>query len=215
MSNTPTPSNSVVTEALRKALLTARDYVSDTAKGINLTSNAAQASDDLKNIINPALAMQSASTTGSAQSLSNRGDEIGANPASFVVVGGPDSTGEAGAPNLSTPSTGSDELVVAEAIYAASFPDGEQGSLANAHPSTKAHYAKLARAALNAITTPDTDRVAVLRPALERAWVDFLDANPDDLTSPEDLPDHALVTCEQMIAIVDAALSQPLGSQER
>jgi hypothetical protein len=28
-------------------------------------------------------------------------------------------------------------------------------------------------------------------------WTDFLDMNPDDLTSPEDLPDHALVTFEQ------------------
>lgn len=32
--------------------------------------------------------------------------------------------------------------------------------------------------------------------ALSR-WTDFLDDNPDDLTSPEDLPDHALVTFEQ------------------
>lgn len=32
--------------------------------------------------------------------------------------------------------------------------------------------------------------------AIER-WTDFLDENPDDLTSPEDWPDHALVTFEQ------------------
>lgn len=45
-----------------------------------------------------------------------------------------------------------------------------------------------------------------LTDALVSAWTDFLDANPDDLTSPEDLPDHALVTCDQMIAIVENAL---------
>lgn len=36
--------------------------------------------------------------------------------------------------------------------------------------------------------------------ALER-WRDFLDDNPDDLTSPEDLPDHALVTFEQFFGM--------------
>lgn len=41
---------------------------------------------------------------------------------------------------------------------------------------------------------PDTD---VLGEALRIAWTNFLDANPDDLTSPEDLPDHALMTGEQ------------------
>ena len=36
-----------------------------------------------------------------------------------------------------------------------------------------------------------------LREALTSTWTDFLDANPDDLTSPEDLPDHALMTGQQ------------------
>lgn len=41
--------------------------------------------------------------------------------------------------------------------------------------------------------------------ALERAWTDFLDANPDGVTSPEEYPDHALVTFEQMTDIVRSA----------
>lgn len=46
---------------------------------------------------------------------------------------------------------------------------------------------------------------AARREALLNAWTDFLDANPDDLTSPSDLPDHALVTFEQMADIVENA----------
>jgi hypothetical protein len=42
--------------------------------------------------------------------------------------------------------------------------------------------------------------------ALERAWTDFLDANPDDLTSDEEYPDHALVTFEQMAGMVASAI---------
>lgn len=45
------------------------------------------------------------------------------------------------------------------------------------------------------------------RKALEAAWTDFLDANPDDLTSPEDLPDHALMTFEQFARYALAALA--------
>ena len=57
----------------------------------------------------------------------------------------------------------------------------------------------------------------VLREALIQSWIDFLDANPDDLTSPEDLPDHALMTCEQFIAYSLAALAQsaPPARQDR
>lgn len=66
---------------------------------------------------------------------------------------------------------------------------------------------KAARAAISAI--PDMRVVdPALVEALERAWTDFLDANPDDLTSPSDLPDHALVTCEQMIDIVRNAMAE-------
>jgi hypothetical protein len=34
---------------------------------------------------------------------------------------------------------------------------------------------------------------------LSDVWTDFLDANPDDLTSPEELPDHALMTGKQFV----------------
>lgn len=44
-----------------------------------------------------------------------------------------------------------------------------------------------------------------LRDQLAASWTGFLDANPDDLTSPEELPDHALVTCDQMIGVVEDA----------
>ncbi len=39
--------------------------------------------------------------------------------------------------------------------------------------------------------------IDINRKKAECCWRDFLDANPDDLTSPDDLPDHALVTFEQ------------------
>lgn len=35
------------------------------------------------------------------------------------------------------------------------------------------------------------------REVAEERWRDFLDANPDDLTGPEDLPNHALITFDQ------------------
>jgi len=61
-----------------------------------------------------------------------------------------------------------------------------------------------------------------LKRGLEAAWTDFLEANPDGLTSPEDLPDHALVTCEQLVGIVEDALTRPpsanpesVGERER
>lgn len=58
----------------------------------------------------------------------------------------------------------------------------------------------------------ERERVAIFRrrlnKQLEAVWTDFLDANPDDLTSPEELPDHALVTCQQMIGMVETALEQ-------
>src|SRR5690606_9329880 len=41
---------------------------------------------------------------------------------------------------------------------------------------------------------------------LAKSWTDFLDANPDGLTSPEDLPDHALMTGDQFVAFARAAL---------
>lgn len=37
----------------------------------------------------------------------------------------------------------------------------------------------------------------IFKAELPCVWTDFLDANPDDLTSPEYLPDHALMTGEQ------------------
>lgn len=53
--------------------------------------------------------------------------------------------------------------------------------------------------------------------ALPGVWTDFLDANPDDLTSPENLPDHALMTGTQfeewaLEAFVRAALEAERGS---
>jgi len=53
----------------------------------------------------------------------------------------------------------------------------------------------------------------VLRSHLAAAWTDFLDANPDDLDSPEYLPNHALVTCEQMFGIVEDALAALSANQ--
>lgn len=44
--------------------------------------------------------------------------------------------------------------------------------------------------------------------ALPGIWTDFLDANPDDLTSPEDLPDHALMTGEQFEKFAMLALDE-------
>lgn len=59
------------------------------------------------------------------------------------------------------------------------------------------------RRAILALSSPTA---VGMRKALEKAWTDFLDANPDDLNSPEEYPDHALVTCDQMIGIVESAL---------
>jgi hypothetical protein len=60
--------------------------------------------------------------------------------------------------------------------------------------------------------TPAADADAGLLPmpqterdALQAAWTDFLDANPDDITSPEKWPDHALITFDQMVGVVEAA----------
>lgn len=53
----------------------------------------------------------------------------------------------------------------------------------------------------------DASPMADLDPkALEAAWTDFLDANPDGLTSPEDLPNHALMTCDQFVRYALSAL---------
>ncbi|WP_312145398.1 hypothetical protein [Brevundimonas sp.] len=41
--------------------------------------------------------------------------------------------------------------------------------------------------------------------ALLYAWTKFLDANPDDVTSPADLPNHALVTFDQMVEMAMSA----------
>jgi hypothetical protein len=41
--------------------------------------------------------------------------------------------------------------------------------------------------------------------ALLAEWTDFLTANPDDITSPEEYPDHALVTFDQMLTMVNNA----------
>lgn len=50
--------------------------------------------------------------------------------------------------------------------------------------------------------------------ALLAEWTDFLTANPDDITSPEEYPNHALVTFDQMLAMVnnaDATLATKAG----
>jgi hypothetical protein len=44
------------------------------------------------------------------------------------------------------------------------------------------------------MTTTPTD---IVERAFAQAWTDFLDCNPDDLNSPEELPDHALMTGAQ------------------
>lgn len=66
------------------------------------------------------------------------------------------------------------------------------------------------RAVDAALATPSAPTAAVSREDLKaflvEAWTDFLDVNPDDLTSPDDLPDHALVTFDQMVGIVESAL---------
>lgn len=46
---------------------------------------------------------------------------------------------------------------------------------------------------------------AVTEARLQEAWTDFLNANPDDLTSPEELPDHALMTGQQFVDYALAA----------
>lgn len=49
--------------------------------------------------------------------------------------------------------------------------------------------------------------------ALEASWTSFCDANPDDLTSPEDFPNHALMTCEQFVQFALAALDNDKESK--
>lgn len=53
-----------------------------------------------------------------------------------------------------------------------------------------------------------------LKASLECAWTDFLDANPDDVTSPEEYPDHALVTFKQMVGIVETAMASIIPAQD-
>lgn len=60
--------------------------------------------------------------------------------------------------------------------------------------------------------SPDVSQQA--REFAEREWTGFLDANPDDITSPEEWPDHALITFDQvwdyLIApCIERALSRP------
>jgi hypothetical protein len=43
--------------------------------------------------------------------------------------------------------------------------------------------------------------------ALGVSWTRFCDANPNDLTSPEDLPDHALMTCTQFVEYACQAIA--------
>lgn len=72
---------------------------------------------------------------------------------------------------------------------------------------------KRARIAL-ARRSPLAASVPVTVKGLERAWTDFLDANPDDLSSPEGLPDHALMTGDQFVKYALSALpSLPAGGQ--
>jgi hypothetical protein len=43
------------------------------------------------------------------------------------------------------------------------------------------------------------------RAVLRDVWTDFLNANPDDLTSPEDTPDHALVSLANFVDLFEEA----------
>lgn len=68
-----------------------------------------------------------------------------------------------------------------------------------------------ADAALSSRPCPTRDEVAAsahLRERLMASWTDFLDANPDDLTSPEDMPNHALMTCDQFVQYATAAVDK-------
>jgi hypothetical protein len=56
----------------------------------------------------------------------------------------------------------------------------------------------------NTRPTPSSD----VADSLRQAWSDFCDNNPDDLTSPEDLPDHALMTCDQFVQYATHALAR-------
>ena len=51
-----------------------------------------------------------------------------------------------------------------------------------------------------------------LEAELRAAWMNFLDANPDDLTSPADLPDHALMTCDQFVAYASGSASNTIAT---
>jgi hypothetical protein len=65
-------------------------------------------------------------------------------------------------------------------------------------------------------TQPGENGMGEERAAMLRVWTDFLDANPDDLTSPEGTPDHALVSFDNFAALVrDAADEARLAEQER
>lgn len=92
-------------------------------------------------------------------------------------------------------------------------PDGPEGSV---HWITRLDASEMQalRDFLNGVSQPhpaDERVVEALREALAREWTNFCDANPDDLTSPEDLPDHALMTCEQFVEYAMFALSAKEG----
>jgi len=50
-----------------------------------------------------------------------------------------------------------------------------------------------------------------LRAAIRVEWQRFLELNPDDLNSPEDLPNHALITCDQVCDLVARAAIAAMG----
>ncbi|MBZ9894195.1 hypothetical protein LB545_07540 [Mesorhizobium sp. BR1-1-6] len=61
---------------------------------------------------------------------------------------------------------------------------------------------------------PATEVERKVTKALEKAWTDFCDANPDDLTSPEDLPNHALMTCAQFVDYASRALASLIEERD-
>lgn len=80
-----------------------------------------------------------------------------------------------------------------------------QDSQEEAQRYAKAHSTYGGKA-MQLYTHPDSSSEAV-REALKIAWSNFCDENPDDLNSPEELPDHALMTCEQFVSYALSALN--------
>ena len=123
---------------------------------------------------------------------------------------------------LSLPHLPATDEGEAKAIFLAAHADGWRGNQLRRDvqhvDAEKSWELFVSHGALGKILSAPTSQPPAaetrLREALGKAWTNFLDANPDDLNSPEDLPDHALMTGEQfedwaMEAIASAALTQP------